>query len=310
VVAADGINSRTRERSRTVQAEHRAAAEHFCLDGLDRPMDAFNFFFRETEHGIFIAHCYQYQPGRSTWVMETDPETSSAPASTSSTRTRRRVSSKACSPTSSTATSSITNRSIWRNFPDHPLRALDRRQHRADRRRQGDGAFLHRLGHQARDGGRRSRSTRRSAPPAAATCKPRSRISRSARREEVEKTQHSADVSLVWFEHVERFWDMDPTRFAFGLMTRSKAITYDNLALRAPRFVKLIDKVVARDVAGRASTVDTASRVPMFQPFRLRGMTLPTAWWCRRCASTRRRRHADRLAHRALRLARASAAPA
>ena len=44
----------------------------------------------------------------------------------------------------------------------------------------------------------------------------------SARREEVEKTQHSADVSLVWFEHVKRFWDMDPTRFAFGLMTRSQ----------------------------------------------------------------------------------------
>ncbi len=30
------------------------------------------------------------------------------------------------------------------------------------------------------------------------------------RREEVERTQHAADVSLVWFEHVDRFWDMDP----------------------------------------------------------------------------------------------------
>ncbi len=39
------------------------------------------------------------------------------------------------------------------------------------------------------------------------------------RREEVERTQHAADVSLVWFEHVDRFWDMDPRQFAFGLMT-------------------------------------------------------------------------------------------
>ena len=39
-------------------------------------------------------------------------------------------------------------------FPDHPLRTLGRRQHGADRRRQGDGAFLHRLRHQAGDGGR------------------------------------------------------------------------------------------------------------------------------------------------------------
>ena len=98
----------------------------------------------------------------------------------------------------------------------------------------------------------------------------------SARREEVEKTQHSADVSLVWFEHVKRFWDMDPTRFAFGLMTRSKAITYDNLALRAPEFVKLTDKVVARETQAQGFEVDTTKPVaPMFQPFRLRNMTLP-----------------------------------
>ena len=63
-------------------------------------------------------------------------------------------------------------------FPDHPLRALGRRQHGADRRRQGDRAFLHRLRHQARDGGRRSRSTRRSVRPTAATSPPRWRTSR------------------------------------------------------------------------------------------------------------------------------------
>src|SRR4051812_20164904 len=96
------------------------------------------------------------------------------------------------------------------------------------------------------------------------------------RRLEVEKTQHSADVSLVWFEHVRRFWDMDPRRFAFGLMTRSKAITYENLALRAPEFVSEIDKLVADDVRRQGFDVDVVKpAVPMFQPFRLRGMTLP-----------------------------------
>ena len=96
------------------------------------------------------------------------------------------------------------------------------------------------------------------------------------RRLEVEKTQHSADVSLVWFEHVRRFWEMDPTRFAFGLMTRAKAITYDNLALRAPEIVAAIDKVVAHDVRALGFEADLERpTVPMFQPFRLRGMTLP-----------------------------------
>ena len=95
------------------------------------------------------------------------------------------------------------------------------------------------------------------------------------RREEVEKTQHSADVSLVWFEHVERFWNMDPTRFAFGLMTRSKAITYDNLALRAPEFVAQADPVVARDTRALGFPADAAKPLaPMFQPFRLRNMAI------------------------------------
>ena len=76
------------------------------------------------------------------------------------------------------------------------------------------------------------------------------------RREEVEKTQHAADVSLVWFEHVDRFWDFDPVQFAFGVMTRAKAITYDNLTLRAPDFVSEVDKAFARQVRAKGLEVD------------------------------------------------------
>jgi anthraniloyl-CoA monooxygenase len=95
------------------------------------------------------------------------------------------------------------------------------------------------------------------------------------RREEVEKTQHAADVSLVWFEHVDRFWEFDPVQFAFGVMTRSKAITYDNLNLRAPDFVKEVDKAFARQVRARGFNVDVEKPVvPMFQPLRLREMTI------------------------------------
>src|SRR5262249_9356325 len=97
----------------------------------------------------------------------------------------------------------------------------------------------------------------------------------SQRREEGEENQQTADVSAGWVEHVHRVWDVDPTRFAFGLMTRSKAITYDNLALRAPEFVKQADRVVARDVRALGFDADTSQPLPpMFQPFRLRGLAL------------------------------------
>jgi anthraniloyl-CoA monooxygenase len=108
------------------------------------------------------------------------------------------------------------------------------------------------------------------------------------RREEVEKTQHAADVSLVWFEHVDRFWEFDPVQFAFGVMTRAKAITYDNLTLRAPDFVAEVDRAFARQVHADGFDVDVDKPVaPMFQPLRLREMTLanravvsPISIWC------------------------------
>ncbi len=35
----------------------------FAWMGSTKPLDAFTFSFRETEHGVFIAHAYQYEPG-------------------------------------------------------------------------------------------------------------------------------------------------------------------------------------------------------------------------------------------------------
>jgi anthraniloyl-CoA monooxygenase len=275
VVAADGINSRTREAFKdqfkpTVELR----PNHFAWMGSRRPMDAFNFFFRDTPHGIFIAHCYQYQPGRSTWVMETDPQTFKRAGldkldEAASARFLEGVFAKELA-----GHKLITNRSIWRNFPTI----------RCERWTAGNVVLLgdaKATAHFSIGSGTKLamedaialyeafRAT--GGRDVAAALK----HFETQRRDEVEKTQHSADVSLVWFEHVKRFWDMDPARFAFGLMTRSKAITYDNLALRAPKFVKLADTLVAREAKAQGFDVDVKNpAAPMFQPFRLRNMTL------------------------------------
>ena len=275
VVAADGINSRTREAfADKFKPTIELRPNHFAWMGSKRPLDAFNFFFRETEHGIFIAHCYQYQPGRSTWVMETDPETFKNAGLASldeegSARFLEGVFSKELS-----GYKLIANRSIWRNFPTircerwtHENVVLIGDAKATAHFSIGSGTKLAMEdaialyeAFRATGGGEVKQALEHF---------------ESSRRDEVEKTQHSADVSLVWFEHVKRFWSMDPTRFAFGLMTRSKAITYDNLALRAPEFVKLTDKVVARDTAALGFDIDTAEPdAPMFQPFRLRNMDI------------------------------------
>ena len=76
VVVADGINSRFREKHiEHFQPEVDLRSNKFAWMGSTRPLDAFTFIFQETEWGPFIAHAYQYEAGRSTWIFETDAET-------------------------------------------------------------------------------------------------------------------------------------------------------------------------------------------------------------------------------------------
>src|SRR4249920_2202532 len=275
VVAADGINSRTREAfKQQFKPTIELRPNYFAWMGSKRPMDAFNFFFKETKHGIFIAHCYQYQPGRSTWVMETDPETFKRAGLDKLDETASAHFLEGVFADELAGHKLITNRSLWRNFPT--IRCENWTAENIVLIGDAKATAHFSIGS----------GTKLAMEDAIALYEAfrftggrdvKAALARfeSARREEVEKTQHSADVSLVWFEHVKRFWDMDPTRFAFGLMTRSKAITYDNLALRAPEFVNEVDRVVARDVRALGFPAETAKPLaPMFQPFRLRGLTL------------------------------------
>jgi anthraniloyl-CoA monooxygenase len=288
VVAADGINSRLRE---THAASFKPSVDlrpnKFAWMGSTRPFDAFTFFFRETEYGIFIAHCYQYEPGYSTWVMETDPETWEKAGldklgEAESARFLEGVFAEELA-----GHKLIINRSLWRSFPTirceswtHDNIVLMGDAKATAHFSIGSGTKL-----AMEDAIALFEAFKATGAPAGKSTQPaetkehvRKALAHyeTERRLEVEKTQHSADVSLVWFEHVRRFYDMDPTRFAFGLMTRSKAITYDNLALRAPEFVAEVDKLVAREVRAQGFDVNVENpTVPMFQPFRLRGMTLP-----------------------------------
>src|ERR1700722_14940553 len=76
IVAADGINSTVRTRSEAhFQPYTDLRPNRFAWMGSTRSFDAFTFFFKERPEGIFIAHCYQHEPGASTWVLEMEPET-------------------------------------------------------------------------------------------------------------------------------------------------------------------------------------------------------------------------------------------
>ena len=270
IVAADGINSRVR----SLYEDHFKPAvdlrpNKFVWLGSTRPFDAFTFFFRETDHGVFIAHCYQYEQGHSTWVIETDPQTweragLAAMSEVESARFLEDVFAEELM-----GHKLITNRSLWRNFP----MIRNARWVKDNIVLLGDAkATAHfSIGAGTKLAMEDAIALFEALQTHGDDVKTALAGFERDRREDVEKTQHAANVSLVWFEHLARFWNYDPVKFAFGLMTRSKSITYDNLAMRAPEFVRLVTRNFAAEQKALGLPVRDDDTPPMFQPFRLRG---------------------------------------
>src|SRR5215469_11862309 len=220
IVVADGINSRFREKHIAhFQPDVDLRSNVFAWMGSTRPLDAFTFIFQETEWGPFIAHAYQYEAGRSTWIFETDPETFKRAGLTGLDEKQSAERMSEIFGWFLGGHQLLTNRSMWRNFPmirserwvkDNMVLLGDAKA--TAHFSIGSGTKL------AMEDAIALADAMERAPTVAAALAHYER----GRREEVEKTQHAADVSLVWFEHVDRFWEFDPVQFAFGVMTRSK----------------------------------------------------------------------------------------
>jgi anthraniloyl-CoA monooxygenase len=89
------------------------------------------------------------------------------------------------------------------------------------------------------------------------------------RRNTVEMIQYAAIVSLDWFENMDRHMQHTFQQFAFGCMTRSKKVTYENLRLRDSSFT---DKVFNEFTDNYHS--DLVSESPAFTSFKLRNLEL------------------------------------
>jgi anthraniloyl-CoA monooxygenase len=277
IVAADGINSRVREAHR----EHFGTAvdlrpNKFTWLGSTRPLDAFKYFFRETPEGIILAHCYQYEKGRSTWVIETDETTWRNLGFDRMDEAQMLAALEQAFAEELAGHKLIANRSIWRNFPTIVNKTWVLEHGKTATVLVGDAKAT---AHFSIGSG-----TKLAMEDAIALYEAfrkhadvKSALARydTARREEVEKTQHAANVSLAWFEHMKRYWGMDPLQFAFGVMSRSKQITWENLELRDAGFVRDVQRWFAHKVRAQGFDVDVENPpVPMFTPFRLRGMVL------------------------------------
>jgi len=275
VVGADGINSFVREAYKdNFKPALELKTNKYAWLGSTRPLDAFTFFFKETEHGIICAHTYQYERGASTWVIEMSPKTWAALGFD-----RLDENESACLLEKVFAAelqghNLITNRSLWRNFP----RIFCEKWWHKNVVLLGDAkATAH---FSIGSGTKLAMECATALSDALVAHAERSveaafRAYDDARRTEVQITQHNADVSLAWFEHMERSTDMKPMQFAMVVMCRAKSITWDNLLVRDESFVRAFEDEWYQTYFEESGFDCRKTRpTPMFTPFKLRGMTL------------------------------------
>ncbi|MEI9994221.1 MAG: hypothetical protein WDM91_06480 [Rhizomicrobium sp.] len=275
VVVAQGVNSPIRAKhadafgARVVETRNK-----FCWLGSTRPLDAFTFFFRQTEHGLFCAHTYQYESGLSTWVIETTPECWAA----SGLAHMSEAASVACLENVFARELDghrlVSNRSIWRSFPAVSCSSW----------RHGKMFLLGDVKATAHwsigSGTKLAMECAVALSDAVVTHGADADAVEAAyeagRRTPVEITQHNAQVSLRWFEDMPNHWNKERYAFAFSLMSRAKSLTWDNIAMRDKAFLRRVeDEFYAR--YGRATGRDVAAEqpTPMFTAFDLRGLVVP-----------------------------------
>ena len=275
IVAADGIGSPIREHFKDeFKPTLSLKSNRFCWMGSTRPMGEFNYFFRETPHGVVCAHTYQYETGRSTWVFEMDEACWQGHGFTENDEEGSRDTLAAIFAAELDGHPLLLNRSLWRRFP----RIFCERWSAGNIVILGDAKAS---AHYSIGSGTKLAMECAIALSDAVVTHGQDSVEAAfaaydkARRVPAQVVQHNADVSLAWFEHMNRSFDMEPMQFAMTVMCRAKSVTYDNLAVRDPSFVERADtEFYERLFRESGDDYRTSRPTPMFTKFRLRGMEL------------------------------------
>ena len=268
IIASDGIGSAIRTQfQEEFGTKITLKKNRFVWLGSTKPLDAFTYFFRNSPHGMFVAHSYQYEQGMSTWIFECSDATwkNAGFEVTNETDTIAKISELFKNELDGHPL--ISNKSHWRQFPHvtnenwfHNNIVLLGDAKATAHYSIGSGTKL------AMDSAIGLSDAVISNPDDVQAA---FRLYDKSRRNPVEMIQYAALVSLDWFENMDRNAQHDFQQFAFGCMTRSKKVTFENLAIRDASFT---DKVLAEFNAKLGiSDIKTPAA---FTPFWLRKMKL------------------------------------
>ena len=272
VVAGDGITSILREK---YQDEFGTTmdwrANKFCWLATSKPLDDFEFIFRKNEHGWWWVHAYRYEEGTTTWIVETSEKTWAAAGMEHFSEEDTKNYCEALFKDDLDGHPIVINRSVWRTFPV----VRNERLYHKNIVLMGDAV---RSAHFSIGSGTKLAMEDGIALASYfAECgndvQKALDMYQEIRKDEADRLQRTAVVSLSWFEHIDRYAGaQEAEQFTFNMMCRAKRITYENLRLRDPNFIAGIDKWFAGHVKSTTGfdDVDTDKpTVPVFQPFKI-----------------------------------------
>lgn len=269
ILAADGINSRIRS---SMEKEFGTSVDmksnRFVWCGSTKPLDAFTYFFRNTEYGAFCAHTYQYEEGRSTWIFECTEETYQKAGFTVDDEAGTVAKIEAIFKDELDGHKLITNRSHWRQFPH----VENENWHHNNVVLLGDAKAT---AHYSIGSGTKLAMDCAIGLSDAVVAHPNDVQAAFKQYDEVRRTpvgmiQHAAVVSLNWFEAMDRHMQLDFSSFAFSVMSRSKKITIENQARR--------DKAYAASIIAafnKQQGITPLNTPPAFTKYKLGKLELP-----------------------------------
>jgi 2-polyprenyl-6-methoxyphenol hydroxylase-like FAD-dependent oxidoreductase len=229
VVAADGANSFVRglgDFGTTIQP----LTNKFAWFGTTRVFPTLTQTFIETEHGHFNAHHYRHAPDMSTFVVECDASTWQRAGFAGMAERETLALCQAIFKKTLQGHPLVSNRSIWRNFPN----VRNRHWCAGNKVLIGD---AQRTAHFSIGSG-----TRLALEDAIALSrvllggKPLEAFE-AERRPVVEKLVTGADASGAWYEKFAEHMKLAPREFAWSYIQRSGRVDPARLRQTSPRFV-------------------------------------------------------------------------
>lgn len=258
VLASDGINSRIRTRyQEAFQPDIDNRQCRFVWLGTRKVFEAFTFLFAESPHGWFQVHAYQFEPGLSTFIVETTEETWKAAGLDQMSQEEGIAYCEKLfapwldgQPLMSNA-AHLRGAAIWIRFPrvicQNWVHWVEHNKKPVPLVLMGDAAHTAHfsIGSGTKLALEDAIELANSLQHTGGDLRRGLDHYQAVRGVEVLKIQNAARNSTEWFENVARYENFAPQQFAYSLLTRSQRISHENLRLRDPQWLSQYEQWLA-----------------------------------------------------------------